>query len=202
MKKLFDAGIIDPIPKEILAKVLLEARQKIGKGEDDWDTRDSCKAIELLPEEFRSQFNGADAVKFKNMMQRLRKDKIVPKVHSPKQMEERFQKFIRDFEKNRERRGTEHLSSQYINYVVNQSEEWIKKAREHKERCNFRCQLCGRTSKLEVHHTSEGYRNLTREEPWHLIAVCAKPCHVIADMLREGWFYSQESLPSFLEDDF
>jgi hypothetical protein len=135
------------------------------------------------------------------MMQRLRKDKIIPKVHAAKDMLDRLDKLVRDFEKNRDRKGTDHLSQDYIKYVVHQSQEWVAKASEHRKRCNYRCQLCGSTSKLDVHHTSEGYRNLRNEAPWHLLAVCSSPCHVIADMMREGWFQRLEELPSLLEDE-
>lgn len=189
MNRLFDTGVIESIPKKVLANVLIDGRKLIGKGEDDWNTVDTCKVIELLlPEPYKLQLNGTDAVNFKNIMQRLRKDKVVPRIRSPRQMRDRFGKFIRDYKKNRDRKGNEHLSQKYIEYVLHQSEAWVAKAREHKKRCNYMCQLCGKTSKLEVHHTPEGYRNLTNEQPWHLIAVCADPCHVIADMLREGWF--------------
>lgn len=201
MNRLFDSGVVDKPPKKVLAKVLIDARKLIGKGEDDWDTRDTCKAIELLPEKYREQFAGADAIQFKNMMQRLRKDKVVPKVKTPPELIERFQKMMRDFQKNRERRGTDHLSPQYKKYVVEQSPEWVQKAREHKERCGYRCQLCGSKSRLEVHHTPEGYRNLCDEKPWHLLALCAEPCHPIADMFREGWFSEEEAGFGFFSDE-
>lgn len=202
MNKLFESGVVDKPPKKVLADVLLRAREEIGKGEDDWDTRDTCRAIEMLPEKYRSMFLGVDAVCFKNMMQRLRKDKVVPKVRPAKDMQKRFEKFVRDYEKNRDRRGQEHLSKQYVEYVVEGSDEWRNKAREHKDRCSWRCQLCGKqTSSLEVHHTAEGYRNLKNEMPWHLLAVCATPCHPIADMMREGWFASDDFHASLLEDD-
>jgi len=202
--KLFETGTVEKPPKKVLAKVLLQARLEIGKGEDEWDTRDTCKAIELLPDEYRAQFEGVDAVRFKNMMQRLRKDKVVPKVKPPKVFSDRAKKLLRDFEKSRQRGDNSHLSEEYIEYVVNQSEEWRKKSREHKERCNWCCQLCGaKTSKLDTHHTTEGYRNLRNEKPWHLLALCETPCHPFADMIRSGWLHNHghEYQGFFREED-
>lgn len=204
MSRLFDCGDVDKPPKKVLADVLLAARKLIGKGEDDWDTRDTCRAIELLPERYRVQFIGVDAVCFKNMMQRLRKDKVVPNVRPPKVFSDRAQKLLRDFERSRERGGVTHLSKEYVDYVVNQSDAWRRKAKEHKERCNWTCQLCGTsTSKLDVHHTTEGYRNLMNEKPWHLLALCTTPCHPFADMIRSGWLHSRgkDEQGFFTEED-
>jgi len=185
MSVLFNGASPEKPPKEVMAEVLLDGRKLIGRGEDDWNTADTCRVIELLPEPYKSEFTGFDPVIFKNWMQRLRKDKVVPKVKPTKNFVEKVEKWVRDFEKQRERLGDDHLSEDYKSYI--QSDEWRRKSREHKERCNWKCQLCNASTPLETHHTAEGYRNLGIEEPWHLIAVC-KRCHPIADALRSGWF--------------
>lgn len=191
MSKLFESGVFEKPPKEVLAVVLLSGRDLIGKGEDDWDMADTCQVMELLPEPHKKQLRGMDAVIFKNWMQRLRKDKVIPKTKAEKDFVEKLQKIIRDFDKNRERVGFDHLSQEYVAYI--NSDEWRTRARQHRQRCNYRCQLCSRQSgSLDVHHTTEGYANLKNEKPWHLLAVCSDPCHKIADMMRQGLLFSDE----------
>lgn len=200
MNILFDGVSPEKPPKKILAKVLEEGRELIGKGEDDWSTSETCRVIQLLPGRWKADFVNYDPVIFKNWMIRLRKDKVVPKVKPTKSFVERVEKLVRDFKRQRERRGDDHLSEDYKNYIV--SEEWQAKARQHKERCNHRCQLCGEERALDAHHTKEGYKNLGAEEPWHIIAVCSGRCHAIADALRSGFFEShgKEDDSCFLED--
>lgn len=200
--KLFETGKIEFPPAKVMAEILLRARKELRKSEDDWTLDEMLKVRDMFPLGFKSIDPSMLAVR----LRRLRKDKVVPKVKKPKQLVDKFKKLLRDFEKSRTRRGNSHLSKEYIEYVVDQSPEWVLKAKEHKERCNYRCQLCGeQSSKLEVHHTTEGYRNLRYEKPWHLLAVCKAPCHPIADMLRSGWllerghdesgFFSEDDIP-------
>ena len=201
MSKLFETGRVEFPTLEDRIRALLWGRENLEHSEDNWNTDDMCKVRQQLPPEFW----GMDIILLKNRLMQDRRDKRVAKPKE-KQLVDRLQKLLRDFEKSRERRGTEHLSPQYIAYVVEQSDEWRAKAREHKERCKWHCQLCGTYNvKLEVHHTAEGYRNLGNERPWHLLAVCDHPCHPVADMLRAGWllkrgldeqgFFSEEDIP-------
>ena len=186
---MFDTGKVEFPPKSELISILLKARAELRKSEDDWTLDDMCRVRDMFPIGFRNLDPSVISVR----MRRLRKDKDVPKIKTPMVFVERFLKLLRDFQKNRERRGERSHSDDYIEYI--NSYEWADKAREHKERVNWRCQFCDcHSSKLEIHHTAEGYRNLRNEMPWHLIAVCRSPCHPLADMLREGLFQKSEDL--------
>jgi len=114
---------------------------------------------------------------------RLRKDKkcITPK--TGKSMAQRLGRLCRDYNRMRSRRDKLWHSKQYDEYIHSQA--WLDRASQHRRECEFRCQLCGRSGKLDVHHTPEGYKYLGREQCTHLIAVCRIPCHAIADFLRE-----------------
>lgn len=186
------------MPDSELVPVLLKARLLYG-GEDKWTVEQEVAVRKMLP----TYLQGIDPSMISPRMILVRKNKALPKVKAPKQLQQRFEKFVRDYKRNRERMGSDHLSDDYVEYVVNQSQEWREKALEHKNRCNWRCQLCGvGSSRLEVHHTTEGYRNLRREKPWHLLAVCADPCHPIADMLRSGWLFEHgNDLDGFFRED-
>lgn len=199
MKTLFGDEISRKIPKKVLIDVLLKGRKLTGKGEDDWETVDICNVMGLLPEEYKSTVLGQDPVRFKNRMQRLRKDKDVPKVKPTSEMMGRLQKMARDFRRNKQRSPAIH-SKDYLDYL--QSDAWREKSREHKERCNWRCQFCGKfNSDLECHHTSEGYKALKKEMPWHILAVCGDTCHPILDMMREFGFENTDALSIFSEDE-
>lgn len=179
--KLFESGKVEFPPVVEMVDILLRARDELKKSEDDWTLDDMCKVRDMFPVEFRNIDPSVIGVR----MRRLRKDKHVPKIKDPMSFVDKLRKMIRDFKKNRERRGDGHQSKEYQEYI--HSDEWIAKASEHRNRVNHRCQFCDcPSSKLEVHHTAEGYRNLKKEMPWHLIAVCQNPCHPLADMLRSG----------------
>ena len=61
----------------------------------------------------------------------------------------------------------------YASYIS--SHAWKKKAREMREKANFKCQLCACTDKpLNVHHNN--YERLGRERDDDLIVLC-EPCH-------------------------
>jgi hypothetical protein len=200
MSELFNTGVFQKPPKQVLAKVLIEGRKILGKGEDDWDMADTCQVIELLPENHKKPLRGMDAVVFKNWMQRLRKDKVVPKTKEDRDFVGKFEKFLRDFRKNQERRGSNHLSKEYLEYINSQA--WKDRAKEHKLLCEFRCQLCDRQNQnLHVHHTKEGYRWLRQEQAHHLLAVCDYPCHAIADMLRSGKLFDDDKVVGFFSEE-
>lgn len=196
---MFDNGKIEFPPNTELVQILLHARDVLKKSEDDWTLDDMCKVRDMFPVGFRNIDPSVIGVR----MRRLRKDKLVPKIKAPMLFVARLQKMIRDFQKNRERRGESNQSEEYQEYII--SPAWLDKCREHRDRVNHRCQFCDcPSSKLEVHHTSEGYRNLRNEMPWHLIAVCRDPCHPLADMLREGLLRRTEDFEScgfFSEED-
>jgi 5-methylcytosine-specific restriction endonuclease McrA len=200
MSQLFETGKIKEPPRDELVKALLWGRENLDHSEDDWTNDDMCEVRRQLGPEWQM----FDLMLLKNILIRLRKDKVVPKVKSPLDFVRRAQRLLRDFERNRQRMGTGHLSEEYVAYVLDNSPEWQQKSREHKERCKYTCQLCGqRGGQLEVHHTTEGYRNLGNEKPWHLLAVCSTPCHPIADMLRSGWLHKHggDELGIFCEED-
>ncbi len=61
----------------------------------------------------------------------------------------------------------------YASYIS--SHTWRKKAREMREKANFKCQLCAASDKpLNVHHNN--YERLGRERDDDLIVLC-EPCH-------------------------
>ena len=65
------------------------------------------------------------------------------------------------------------------------SREWKIKARQAKERADYKCQRCGSSKwvrKLDVHHLT--YERFKHELPEDLIVVCNK-CHKIKDRQRE-----------------
>ena len=195
---LFESGKTEWPPVKTMVQILLHARESLGISEDDWTLDEMCKVRDMFPVGYRD----IDPSLIAKRMRRLRKDKLLPKIKSPMSFVDRMEKMMRDFNKNRERKGTSHLSEKYISYIS--SDEWRKIATQHKERVNWRCQFCDCfTSKLDVHHTSEGYRNLGREEPWHILAVCHDPCHTLADMLREGVLKKSlgEESKGFFEDE-
>ena len=199
MKTFFGESVVSLTPKSELIKALIKGREITGKGEDDWETVDICKVIGILPDQYQSAWLGRDPVVFKNRMQRLRKDKEVPKVKPIKDRMKRLEKMARDFRRDQQRQAVQH-SGEYINYII--SEKWKNKAKQHKERCNWHCQLCGcYSSKLDCHHTSEGYKHIGNEQPWHLLAVCSSPCHAIADMMRQYGFEDGDALDLFNEDE-
>ena len=68
----------------------------------------------------------------------------------------------------------------YQKYI--QSHEWRKKAKVAKELAGNKCEQCGSTGPLEVHHLS--YNNLYQEHFYNVKVLCAF-CHRGADFLRE-----------------
>ena len=61
----------------------------------------------------------------------------------------------------------------YASYISSHS--WKTRAREMREKANFKCQLCACTDKpLNVHHNN--YERLGRERDDDLIVLC-EPCH-------------------------
>lgn len=188
---MFDNGKTEWPPVKELVRILLEARESLKKSEDDWTLDDMCKVRDMFPVGFRNIDPSVIGVR----MRRLRKDKHVPKIKSPMSFVEKMKKMLRDFRRNQERSSGKRHSEEYARYI--DSPEWRAKAIEHKNRVNWRCQFCDcPSSSLDVHHTSEGYRNLGNEMPWHLIAVCRFPCHPLADMLRDGLLRRTEDFAS------
>ena len=68
--------------------------------------------------------------------------------------------------------GRRH-SAQYE--AVLASERWRQVRAEAIRRAGYRCIACGRGGTLDVHH-ARGYRNLGREQPEELQALC-RECH-------------------------
>lgn len=64
------------------------------------------------------------------------------------------------------------LPVQYHDYL--KSPRWRKKAAAARKRAGYRCQLCNREGRLQVHHRT--YERLGYELPGDLIALCAR-CH-------------------------
>ena len=64
-------------------------------------------------------------------------------------------------------------SAQYE--AVLASERWRQVRAEAIRRAGYRCIACGRGGTLDVHH-ARGYRNLGREQPEELQALC-RECH-------------------------
>jgi hypothetical protein len=71
-------------------------------------------------------------------------------------------------------------SSFYIDYL--NSETWRKRRYAALEAVEFRCQLCGETDSLEVHHLT--YERLGNEDPSDLFVIC-KGHHWIEDTKRK-----------------
>lgn len=180
MTELFDVGRPNTLSDERLIEVLKRGRKEFGCGEDDWLEPELTLVRGWLGE----QWADMSLHLLHKKLTRIRRDKkfITPK--TGKSMVQRLGRLCRDFDRMRERRGTSHQSAEYKKRLA--SWEWMDRASQHRKECGYRCQLCGRqTTNLEVHHTPEGYRHLGQEEAIHLLAVCAKPCHVVADFLRE-----------------
>jgi len=68
----------------------------------------------------------------------------------------------------------------YQNYI--NSYEWRQKALAAKKFAGNKCQECGYTKNLEVHHLS--YDNLYRERYCDVKVLCKRSCHRIADSIR------------------
>lgn len=167
---------------DLVGDVVKRGREEFGKNEDHWLEEELSTARKWLP----ARFGTWSLHDLHEKLIRWRKDKRDPKPVTPESLVDRLNRAARDFRRSQERNPQLH-SDEYRTYVDEQSTEWRLKARLHKERCNYRCQLCGReTHELDVHHTSEGYAHLGFEQPWHLLAVCRMPCHAIADMLRSS----------------
>ncbi len=62
----------------------------------------------------------------------------------------------------------------YKDYL--RTEHWETKKLEALERSHHKCQICGGTERLEVHHNT--YENKGNEKPEDLIVLCKK-CHKI-----------------------
>lgn len=71
--------------------------------------------------------------------------------------------------------------SEYIN-----SPEWTATAAEAKMRANFRCQACGSSRELQVHHIT--YVRLGQEDPKDLAVFC-RSCHELLQKHHKiGWY--------------
>ena len=66
------------------------------------------------------------------------------------------------------------FSPQYLSYI--NSPAWQTRRQRALERAGHRCQVCGRTSRLQVHHVT--YRNLGHEADIDLTALCWE-CHTL-----------------------
>lgn len=175
------------IPDEELAPILQVAREQCGC-EDRWDADAEIQVRKMVADKFGVDFLGLDPSLVTGRFITVRLNKKAAKTYDESHFVDRLGRLLRDYQRNIDRTGGARHSQEYIEYVINQSPEWVEKARQHKQRCNYRCQLCDRETNLDVHHTAEGYRYLRNEQPWHLLAVCRNPCHEIADMLRAGKF--------------
>jgi len=51
----------------------------------------------------------------------------------------------------------------------------------------FRCQLCGSTDNLEVHHSPQGYDHLFEERPEDVVVLCRK-CHETHSLAEQEVF--------------
>lgn len=60
----------------------------------------------------------------------------------------------------------------YIKYI--NSKEWKIRRQIALEQANYKCQICGRSHELQVHHLS--YKNLGNEKDEDLLVVCSR-CH-------------------------
>lgn len=174
--ELFDMGP-RKVPKQDLIRVLVWGRKQFGIGEDDWTEEHLSMARKQLDREFAD----VSLHELHRRFIRLRRDKDVPKSRKPRNIAERVLKAGRDFKRLRDRRGFVH-SEDYTEWIT--SAEWREVCQDHKEACDYRCQLCGAETKLEIHHTPVGYSHLGNEDTVHIMALCVK-CHLIADMLRE-----------------
>lgn len=76
--------------------------------------------------------------------------------------------------------GLSPLPMTYSEYL--QSSLWRKKRNEALRRAGHKCEQCGATRSLEVHHLN--YDRLGRERPSDLKVLCVK-CHPGADAERE-----------------
>jgi len=77
------------------------------------------------------------------------------------------------------------FSPQYLLYI--RSDAWRERRRRALQRAGFRCQLCGETRRLQVHHVT--YVNLGNEKDEDLTALCWY-CHFVttwAIRLRRFW---------------
>lgn len=67
--------------------------------------------------------------------------------------------------------------------AVLRSEWWTKTVRPKiLERAGGRCEYCGKSAELQVHHLT--YKRLGEERPSDVMALCER-CHEIADRYRE-----------------
>ena len=57
------------------------------------------------------------------------------------------------------------------------TKHWREKRQEALEAADGECALCGRRSKLQVHHKPQGYRALFREEVGKHMTVVCSTCH-------------------------
>jgi len=72
-------------------------------------------------------------------------------------------------------------SKQYREYL--HSETWRRRRLVKLEAANHRCEYCGETGRLSVHHLT--YERLGCEYSSDLIVLC-KPCHWVADQMRKN----------------
>ena len=71
----------------------------------------------------------------------------------------------------------------YLDYL--RSPEWKAKRRRAIERAGHACEICGKTGRLEVHHTT--YERLGKERLSDLVVVC-RSCHRWVHRTgRGGW---------------
>jgi hypothetical protein len=106
---LFESGKTEWPPVKTMVQILLHARESLGISEDDWTLDEMCKVRDMFPVGYRD----IDPSLIAKRMRRLRKDKLLPKIKSPMSFVDRMEKMMRDFNKNRERKGTSHLSEKY-----------------------------------------------------------------------------------------
>ena len=84
--------------------------------------------------------------------------------------------------------------NKYLSYL--KSKLWKKRRYAALERAKFKCEECGDTRWLQVHHLT--YERLGREHPKDLQVLC-QGCHWIADALRKN---PNMKLPEDLPDDW
>ena len=69
-------------------------------------------------------------------------------------------------------------------WYINHSPVWYAKRKWALERAGYKCEQCGNTYNLSVHHLN--YNNLGKEHPEDLKVLC-KTCHEREHGIGEGW---------------
>jgi len=176
-KQLFDTGgNREPSMKEVV-RARNWGRKHFGTCEDKWEAGELVEVRKQLPSEFHS----FDLFKLKNLMILSRKNKLDTKPKDPIALVTVVKRAANAHSKDVVRRPRDH-SDKYETRI--ESTAWAEFASDHRKRCNYRCQLCGRRC-TDGHHTPEGNKHLGEELDIHILSLCRR-CHDVADLLRES----------------